>query len=487
MPIYSLWHDKRKFVVVLSLLLLCAFWLTSWLSYQVAHNSLSEQIETNHLPLTSDTIYSEIQRDLSRPIFISSLMAQDTFVRDWAIQDNETAEPIVRYLTAIQQRYQTVTAFFVSSKSSRYYHPDGIIKTLSKNNLDDAWFFRVSQLPPAQDYEINIDYDTADANRITVFVNYKVYDFDGKLIGVTGVGLNVESVKEMISLYQQRYQRSVYFIDATGNLALSDNSFQGPRNIHQREGLAEQVDLLLSSHNGRYHFMEQGKMHFLNARYIPEFDWYLMVEQEDAPATQQLQQTLIFNLVISIAVTLGMLLVANFTLGRYQRRLETLASTDKLTGAFNRQSFEGQLEQVIDIQHRASSPCSLIIFDVDHFKHINDKFGHLVGDKALIKVTEIAEKNIRQSDIVCRWGGEEFVILLPNCDALAALEVAEKIRIAINNDQQTIDGHQVNLSISCGIAQIKTHEVIASLMINRADQAMYQAKQNGRNRSVVAD
>ncbi|WP_411993053.1 diguanylate cyclase [Agarivorans sp. DSG3-1] len=486
-PINRSWKDKRKLLLLLPLMLLCAFCFTSWLSYQVAYNSLKEQIETTHLPLTSDTVYSEIQQDLLRPIFISSLMAQDTFLRDWALEADPDAAPIIRYLSTIQQRYQTVTSFFVSASSSRYYHPDGVIKSLSIDDPDDAWFYRVSQLPPSQDYEINIDYDTADTSRTTVFVNYKVYDFNEKLIGVTGVGLSVDSVKKLIGHYQKNYQRSVYFIDPLGNLTLSDSGFTGPRNIKQRAGLAEQATLILSATEGRYSFNENGSQIYLNARYIPEFNWYLIVEQQDLPATAQLRQTLWINLFISLVVTLCSLIVANFTVGRYQRHLETLASTDKLTGMSNRQSFEGHLEQVIDIQHRANSPCSIIIFDIDHFKTVNDNYGHNVGDIALKQMSELTQKHIRQSDVICRWGGEEFIVLLPNCDALAALEVAEKIRLAVNHNELNINGHLITMTISCGIAQIKTHEVLASLLIDRADKAMYQAKQNGRNRSVIAE
>lgn len=96
-----LWTDKRKLVWLLSLLLLSAFFLISWSSYRVAHNSLREQIETNTLPLTSDNIYSEIQQDLLRPIFISSLMSHDTFVRDWAMTDEQNPAPMIRYLKEI--------------------------------------------------------------------------------------------------------------------------------------------------------------------------------------------------------------------------------------------------------------------------------------------------------------------------------------------------------------------------------------------------
>ncbi|MGS0730105.1 diguanylate cyclase, partial [Shewanella sp. 0m-11] len=100
-------NDKKRFIWILSLLLLVAFVVTSGISYQVAHDSLSEQVKDNNLPLTSDNIYSEIQQDLLRPIFISSLMAQDTFVRDWTLNQEKNPEKLIRYLKEIQEKYGT--------------------------------------------------------------------------------------------------------------------------------------------------------------------------------------------------------------------------------------------------------------------------------------------------------------------------------------------------------------------------------------------
>ena len=166
----ALWSDKRKFIWVLTLVLLSAFFLTSWSSYQVARHSLTEQIESNTLPLTSDNIYSEIQQDLLRPIFISSLMAHDTFVRDWALQDAKDPAPMVRYLKELQERFGTVTSFYVSEKTGRYYHSTGVLKTVSDKDPKDEWYFRVRDLPAGEDFEINIDTDTADRSKTTVFL-----------------------------------------------------------------------------------------------------------------------------------------------------------------------------------------------------------------------------------------------------------------------------------------------------------------------------
>lgn len=477
-----LWSDKRKFVWVLSLLLVVAFFATSWLSYRVAHSSLQDQIEQNALPLTSDNIYSEIQQDLLKPIFISSLMAQDTFLRDWALGAEESADPLVRYLKEIQKRYNTVTSFFVSEKTKRYYHSSGVLKQVTESDAQDDWYFRVRRLPQDQHYEVNIDFDTASPEVTTVFVYYKVYDYQGELLGVTGVGLAIETVRELIEHYQTRYNRRIYFVGRDGKLALRSNELQVPDSIHQREGLKTIATQLLTSPGGSYRFIEESQEVFLNARLVPEFSWYLMVEQHADPAEQDLQNTLFLNLAISLAVTLVILFIANLTLGRYQRRLEAMASTDKLTGSYNRQVFEHQMTQ---LAANKQQNYSVILLDIDHFKAINDQHGHLVGDSVLQRLAETIKTQIRQSDLCCRWGGEEFAILLPQCDGLVAYELAEKIRSQVENQPITVNQSILRLQISCGVAQALPGES-QEQVLSRADQSLYRAKQQGRNQSILA-
>ena len=134
---------KRKppFILISSALLIIAFTTISLANYYVANRSLNQHIETNTLPLTSDNIYSEVQRDLLQPILVSSLMAQDTFVHDWIDAGEKQPEQMSRYLKAIQDRYNAITAFFVSEQTANYYHSTGIIKQISSSDAADDWYF----------------------------------------------------------------------------------------------------------------------------------------------------------------------------------------------------------------------------------------------------------------------------------------------------------------------------------------------------------
>jgi len=472
-------------VWVLSALLIVGFLATSLLGYKVAYDSVSEQIAGNALPLTSDNIYSEIQQDLLRPIFISSLMAHDTFVRDWAIDGEQDPDQLIRYLKEIQQKYHTITAFFVSERSRNYYHSSGVLKQVKESDPGDAWYFRVRQLPVGEEYEVNVDVDTAKQDSTTVFVNYRTYDYSGRPIGVIGVGLAVESVKKLIEEYQQRYGRRVYFVDRTGKVTLQGKEPIKMASIRDNPGMAKIATQILTTPSGSFTYQDGGRKIYLNSRLVPEFKWYLMVEQGEAEVEQRLMNTLLFNLLLSVIVIVVVLLLTYLTIGTYRRQLEQVAATDKLTGAMNRQAFDHLFEQNLLTAKRRTTSMSLMMLDVDHFKQVNDSYGHLCGDRLLRSLVATIRKGIRESDTLCRWGGEEFVVLLPECDLQQAEVIANKLRGRIEEMSLYNRDIRVSVTASFGIAQFDGEESREQLL-GRADQALYRAKAAGRNLVVIA-
>lgn len=328
---------KTRFILIISLLLILGFLSTSLISYYVANNSLNKYIRTNTLPLTSDNIYSEIQRDVLPTTVISSLMAQDTFVRDWILAGEKDQELIIRYLKNIQDRYKTATAFFISDETLNYYHSSGLLKQLKRDDPQDSWYFKISSLK--EDFEINVDTDTANLNRTSFFVNHKVTDYQGKYIGTIGVGLSTDSVVDMIEFYQRRYDRQVYFIEPDGKIALSGNHYQVSENIDQIQGLSEISKQVLTKKSGSYTYPRDGQKVFLETRFVPELSWYLFVEQVGKPEPH-IQKTLWLNLLLSSLITGIVLLLAYFTISKYQQHLVDMATKDKLTGIDNRHSFD---------------------------------------------------------------------------------------------------------------------------------------------------
>ncbi len=163
------------------------------------------------------------------------------------------------------------------------------------------------------------------------------------------------------------------------------------------------------------------------------------------------------------------------------RALQRAASTDKLTGAMNRSRIDEVLFQEMTRAKRYRNPLSMILMDLDHFKQVNDNHGHLVGDEVLKTVVAVIQQNIRAADALGRWGGEEFLLLLPETDLTGALEVAEKVCRSIANCALNQVGR---VTISCGVAQMRATDS-ADDLIKRADDALYEAKHRGRNQVAV--
>ncbi len=479
-----MWNRKFRFVTLLTALLLVGFLSTSYISYFVAHESIISQVEKTTLPLTSDNIYSEIQQDLLQPIFISSIMAQDTFVRDWVINGEQDEAAIIRFLKEIQVQYGTVTSFFISEKTHKYYHSSGVLKTVNKINPQDAWYFRVQGMH--QDYEINVDIDTANKTSLTIFINHRVYDYNGQYLGAIGVGLAVDAVKLVIENYKNRYGRQIYFIDKKGSLTLRGTSHNGMENIHQEQGLSTFSNKILSSPSSFVIYEKNGKKTYLNSRFVPEFDWYLIVEQQENQAEILIQKTFMTNLLVSAVFSIIIVFLVNLIIGRYQHKLETMATTDKLTGAANRQVFDVLFSQAYNQSKRRKSQLSTIMFDIDHFKQVNDTYGHSGGDVVLKNLTQTVKENIRKSDILFRWGGEEFLIILPECELLKAADIAEKIRQAAEKQDVKLAGKSLSITLSIGVASMLENDSPADL-VNRSDKALYLAKEKGRNRVEVAN
>jgi len=162
--------------------------------------------------------------------------------------------------------------------------------------------------------------------------------------------------------------------------------------------------------------------------------------------------------------------------------LEYQASHDTLTGLFNRNKFNSLLGKEIRRSSRYRNNLSLILFDIDFFKIVNDEYGHQIGDEVLKEIAKLITQNVREHDTIVRWGGEEFLLLLPETDLKGASIVAEKIRITIY--KQSLTKFKLNITASFGVSILKDDDTEESF-ISRSDEALYEAKETGRNKVVT--
>ena len=171
---------------------------------------------------------------------------------------------------------------------------------------------------------------------------------------------------------------------------------------------------------------------------------------------------------------------------RADRETYELATTDSLTAVYNRRTFKELAEPQLSRSRRAQVPVSLLMLDLDHFKRINDTYGHLAGDDVLKAFAKLVGACLRKEDLLARYGGEEFVVLLPSASQQAALSLSERIREQVAARPFDANGHLVRVTVSVGIAS-EAGDTLPSLeaMLGRADEALYKAKDDGRNRVVA--
>jgi len=165
--------------------------------------------------------------------------------------------------------------------------------------------------------------------------------------------------------------------------------------------------------------------------------------------------------------------------------LERLAMVDPLTGVANRRYFYQRAGIEIGAAHRRRSPLACLMLDIDVFKSVNDRYGHAAGDLVLKRVAETVQAGIRPYDLLGRLGGEEFAVLLPDADIDAATVIAERLRIAVSASPALVEGVALPVTVSIGVSVLAPEDAAIDPLLDRADRALYQAKDGGRNRVVV--
>ncbi|HHS99729.1 MAG TPA: GGDEF domain-containing protein [Thiomicrospira sp.] len=195
------------------------------------------------------------------------------------------------------------------------------------------------------------------------------------------------------------------------------------------------------------------------------------------------------RLIIALSLVIFIMYVHEVTMDKAQKQeldtlkfFEDLSLIDELTNIANRRRINELLDIEFQRAKRYQSTFSIVIFDIDHFKSINDTYGHLIGDDVLKAIAKLVSHSIRKTEMVGRWGGEEFILILTETEQNAAFAAAEKIRRTIESTE--FKGLKNKLTCSFGIAEYEP-EISLEVMIERADQALYQAKNNGRNQVIV--
>ena len=476
-------------LIWLFLILIVGFTGTIVASFLISKNTLINTLTEQSLPAISDNIYAEAQKLTLRPKAISIQLANDTVARDWLVNGEGDPEQISQFLKDIKNKNNALTSFLISDHTRHLYNGAGIAKTLNIAEPIDNWYFQLRSLKSP--YEMNLNSDPLNHDLITISINSKVVDTSGKfigLVGLWGINLNLDNLKNAINRYQQHSHSNIYFVNNQGDIVFSSAQGNDRRdNLNMVDGIKSIAKQILANQKNTATTLEygsNGNTNLVSVRYLPEFGWHLIIDKNLDEELKPQLNVLLINVSIGLVLTLLLTIVGFFTIRRYEAKLEKSATTDTLTKLLNRHAFDFVFEQALLDAERSRQPMCTVLLDIDLFKKINDKQGHLVGNHVLREIAAISKRSLRESDVICRWGGEEFLILLKNCTLEKATSIAENLRttIAANDFSRTTDLTRTRLSItvSMGVAECRDSETEDSVF-ERAEQALAQAKKNGRN------
>jgi diguanylate cyclase (GGDEF)-like protein len=473
--------NYRIVFIITALLFTLSVSLTS-VNYYVSMNLTHSQLKNSALPLTVDNIYTEIQKQIIEPNLIASMMAHDTFMKDWLANQENDSEQVVKYLDTIQNKYQMFATFLVSEKTQNYYSAGGLLEKVKKDNPNNNWYFSFKKNPEI--LEINIDKNEHMGSSLVMFINHKIFDNEFHMIGATGVGLKISYINDMLKQFRLKYSFNVYFINNEGQVIISELDNNAIRNIDDVPELREIKADLISKGSQLFEYTRNNETVLLNRKYIPELDLYLLVEAKMNDFTNEVTETFYFNIVISLLLTVVITLIVLVYVRNIHGKLNQLADNDALTGLPNRRFFNRNLEHSLQLKKRNNINLSVLFLDLDDFKTINDTKGHDVGDQVLKRIAKILNITIRGTDFTSRWGGEEFIVLLLDSDINGAIARAALLCKAIEEDKSLVNLVDHKVTASLGVTEVQEHDDIDAIF-KRVDSALYKAKAAGKNQYIV--
>ena len=475
-------QSKYKVIFIITTLLLILSISTAIINYFVAIQTAQKQLKEQSLPLSLDNIYTEIQKNIVQPYLVSSMMANDTFVKDWIINNEMNNEKIEQYLDSINNKYKMFSSFLVSDKTKNYYTQNGYVETINENKDDNKWYFEFKKTTESN--EINIDHNQALSNSLIMFINYKIFDSNYHFIGATGVAIKIEYIDEMLKSFRQKYGFKVTFFNKEGQIILAERDLTPYENIESSPLLKSLKNKVISKENQILEINHNNEKYLLSAKYIPELNLYLAVEAKLDDYLKDAKNTFYFNLFISLFITFLVAWIIFNVIKKYNFKLEYMAFNDSLTGLYNRRHFEEVFAKQIHLFKRQKQSFSILFMDIDNFKNINDTHGHEVGDFIIKNIAKLLKQNLRESDTIARWGGEEFVVLLQNSNSTTAFEISEKIRNIIQNNMILHNAIGKYATASFGVTEFLESDSM-DLVLSRVDKAMYTSKTNGKNMTTL--
>lgn len=453
--------------------------LTSFITFKEIVNSHNEQ---QHAAITP--LFSLVTSEILRPLSVANFMANNQFLVDYSDRDRIDKKYLISYLDKISKSYNML-AFIALEKHNLMI--DSNAKETMLNSEAAEWFHRLKALPGDQFSDIG---NTEDPH---LYFDNRIISQQGKFLGFTGVGIDLNYFASKFQEYSDRFGFELYFVDNNNIITLSSNAIMQTQSHHRKEAITRLSDLSwfqsltasnssdLNLSNEVMYSTEDGLL--ISQMPIQELGWRMFIVSPPASEQNEYWKIFIGRFVIFFLISFIFYIVLLNIIGYFKSKLVKDSETDYLTQLPNRSHVHWRFE---DIAQSNDNLC-VVLADIDNFKNINDTYGHVVGDDVLRVISEQLAQTLRQVDVVGRWGGEEFVMLLPDTTAEQAQIIVERIRkqiAAISFPLSSTSG-SFSTTVSFGICALPLQNNSIKDYISCADKALYQAKDNGRNQSVI--
>ncbi|MEO0616697.1 MAG: sensor domain-containing diguanylate cyclase [Pseudomonadota bacterium] len=456
----------QRLAVVLVLSLGAAFF---YATYKAIDNIVAEQSRVQQQAVSP--VFKLVRDELLRPLYIAETFASSVDFTAMMDSPDFDEDALLDRLQSMEQDLELV--FFVASEKTRkQYFSNG--RTLDLVEGEVAWYFE------AIERDKDFMADLGQVGDVHLYFDVKIYGPEREFLGYVGVGKRVQRFLDTFDQYKARYGYDFLFVNDDNEIILTSLPDLVVRDAYiptldsldwfdHGDGQAQSHDSeIIEVDDGDYLISEFG---------IEELGWRLLLLAPLEARQNQIVRAFLTNaLVAAFSVTLlasaGLFLVL-----LYKRRLENRTELDPLTGLPNRAHVQRRFQQL----QRAGVELCAVIIDLDHFKQVNDQHGHETGDRVLRAAADALKQELRDKDIVSRWGGEEFVMLIPAADIELGQTIAERARQNIESLRIDTKEGCVSVTASFGVAFGSARHEQLEALVAKADEVLYQAKEKGRN------
>ena len=413
-----------------------------------------------------------IVQQLMKPLHISETLVKAKELQDLMGAQSIDEDAVFASLKRLHREFG-MNFFIASEKNRRQYYSDGTTTELVEGDV--SWYFKYKDSAQNEIADIGKWEDTH------FYIDLKVFDENQRFLGFFGVGKSLRSFLDIFARYKETYGYDFIFADQDRNITLSsdpklvaaNSEFTNLTNLPWFKDLSEEeqqgsLNNLLVKING-YDFL----IAELN---IQPFDWtlYLMTPLESRQT--EISRGFIFSIVTLLVLIFGLFLIIYNLLYYFKKDMQKTRQIDVLTELPNRAS----MSLMFDGFMYEKSSVSLVLINLDNFKSINETHGRKAGDIVLRQIASMLQLELRKQDILGRWGGEEFLLLLPNTGPHEAVDVAETVRNRLANMTITTGSMSIQMTASFGVSFTAIPRTINEV-IAAADDALFAAKREGRN------